>query len=92
MRRHAAFGARHGREWRGHFGHCIGRHIDPLLNDNGVGDWLAGRLVLQAHRHDDILTLFQFRVDGLEHIVIRPRERGDVQRQYDGGTRKGVFP
>src|SRR5437763_1824210 len=42
---------------RGYFAHCVRRHIDAALHDHRIGYGLAGGLVFQAHRHDDVVAL-----------------------------------
>src|SRR5262249_22618227 len=79
---------------RGHLAHPLRPHVDPGLDDHRVGHGLAGRLVLEAHRHDDVVAFLDLRLHRLEYVVVCVGEHrtGPAYDDRDGGAGREKFP
>src|SRR5262245_29609708 len=85
---------RHGCERRNHFAHRVWAHVDPFLHDDRLAHRLAGSLVLETHRHDDVVAFLDLRLYRLEHVIVGAGEHGTGQAhgESNGGVIREKFP
>ena len=90
----AGFGAGQWNVRGGHAGHPIGRHVEARLDDHRVRDRLSAGFVHQTHGDGGHVARLDFRLDGLEFVVVGAGESGAGQARCnrEGGARAHEFP
>src|SRR5262249_21929717 len=85
---------RDGRERGSHVPHGVRTHVDPRLDNYRISDGLARRLVLEAHRYDDIVAFLDLRFYRFEHVIVGACECGAAQfgRDRESGAGEHKFP